>query len=192
MTETTPSSRQFGSASWMLKTSVRVSASPVVSTKFSRARSCRYFVHRRFEFPEQRATNASAAESEIRTFCLIDFRIDRDLAEFIHHELRFSRVRGENMTEQGRLTLPSGPVMSVMGVRGVICRKSNIEIRNSKQCPKFKIGMKKRDVENGNRVSESDFEFWTLFRISDFGYSNFLQMTRVLPSRLIHRSARQR
>ncbi len=64
-------------------------------------------VHRRFEFPEQRATNAAAAElGDSHVFAFNHFRVDRDLTELVNHDCNFLALRCENMTEQGRLTAP--------------------------------------------------------------------------------------
>ncbi len=61
-------------------------------------------VHRRFEFPKQRATNAATAElGDSHVFAFNHFRVDRDFAELIHHDRDFLALRCENMTEQGRL-----------------------------------------------------------------------------------------
>ena len=62
-------------------------------------------VHRRFEFPKQRTTNAAAAElGDSHVFAFNDFRVDRDFAELIHHDRDFPSLPRKNMTEQGCLT----------------------------------------------------------------------------------------
>ena len=65
---------------------------------------CDDFVDRRFEFAEQRAANAAAAElGDSHVFAFNDFRINRNLPELIHYDCDFLELRCENMTEQGRL-----------------------------------------------------------------------------------------
>ena len=54
----------------------------------------------RFEFAKQRATNTTATElSDPHVFAFNHFRIDRDLAELVHHDRDFPGFRRQNMTE---------------------------------------------------------------------------------------------
>ena len=59
------------------------------------------FIHRRFKLAEQRAANAAAAKlGDPHVFALDHFRVDCDLAKFIHHDSDFRRARREDMPEQ--------------------------------------------------------------------------------------------
>src|SRR6266516_1925337 len=56
------------------------------------------------EFAEQRTTDTAAAElGDPDVFAFDDFRVDGNLAEFVHHDGDLRRVCGENVTEQCRL-----------------------------------------------------------------------------------------
>ncbi len=62
-------------------------------------------IHRGFELTEQRAANAAAPElCDPHVFPLDDSRVDRDLAEFVHHDRHFRRARRENVAEQRGLS----------------------------------------------------------------------------------------
>ena len=59
------------------------------------------FVHRRLEFTEQRAANATAAElGDAHILSLNDLRVDCDLAELVHNNCHLRRLRRENVPDQ--------------------------------------------------------------------------------------------
>ena len=61
-------------------------------------------VHSSLEFAEQRTANAAAAQlSDPHVLAFDDFRVDGDLAEFVHHNGNLRRVCGEDVPEQRRL-----------------------------------------------------------------------------------------
>ena len=61
------------------------------------------------EFTEQRAANAAAAQlRNTHVFAFNHFRVDGDLAEFIHHDCDLRRARGKDVPQQCRLAAAEG------------------------------------------------------------------------------------
>ena len=59
------------------------------------------FVDRSLKFAEQRTANTAAAElSDPHVFAFEDFRVDRNLAEFVHHNGDLRRMDGEDVAKQ--------------------------------------------------------------------------------------------
>src|SRR5437660_12375291 len=57
-------------------------------------------VNRRLEFPQQRAANATATKlGDAYIFSFDHFRVDRDLAEFVHHYRDLRRALRKNVTK---------------------------------------------------------------------------------------------
>src|SRR5204862_63919 len=122
MTETTPSSRHCGSASWMLNTSASGSASPVVSTTI---RSGAIFSIISFtaasNSPSSEQQTQPPPSSAIRTFLpsitFVSIAISPN--SFITMAILVGRV-ARMCRSKVVLPLPSGPVTRVIGVRSSI------------------------------------------------------------------------
>jgi hypothetical protein len=112
----------------MLNTSASGSASPVVSTTIPLGRDLLDdLVHRRFGIPQQRATTQPPPSSAIRTLLAFNqtFVSIAIIAELIHHDLRFSRLRLREMLTEARSSSAASGRDDVMGVRSMQLKTNN-------------------------------------------------------------------